>query len=117
VQRHLETDLEGALQWLLRRFDKNIVDFLDIHEKVLKKDGFPTFGPRVDSEVVDYIDALGFYVRGNNEWSFITIRHLGEEGLAIQKHRKGGSRIKVASGIRTGPSAVALMSIFPSESV
>ena len=88
VQKHLGMDLESAFQWLLDHHDKNVDDFLRVREKVLKKDGFPSFGPRIDREVADYIDGLGFWVRGHYEWTFRSKRYFGEDGVAVQKHRK-----------------------------
>jgi len=88
VQKHLERDLEGTLQWLLDYYDQDIEKFLACREKVLKKDGFPSFCPRIDREVADYIDGLGFCVRGHNEWVFNSQRYFGDNGLEIQKHRK-----------------------------
>jgi hypothetical protein len=81
-------NLESAFQWLLDHHDKNVDNLLGIRAKVLKKDGFPSFGPRIDREVADYMDGLGFCVRGHYEWTFRSGRYFGNGGLAPQKHRK-----------------------------
>ena len=88
VQKHLGKDLENTLQWLLDYHDQDVDKFLAVREKVLTKDGFPSFGPRIDREVVDYIDGLGFWVRGHTEWVFRSGRYFGDDGQGVQKHRK-----------------------------
>ncbi|GLB39974.1 putative terpene synthase family, metal binding domain [Lyophyllum shimeji] len=88
VQKHLGVDLEGALQWLLEHHDQNIDNFMAVREKVLKKDGFPSYGPRIDREVADYVDGLGFWIRGHDEWNFSSGRYFGKDGPEVQKHRK-----------------------------
>jgi hypothetical protein len=88
MQKHLGNDLQTTLKWLVDHYDKKIDNFLAVREKVLKKDGFPVYGPRIDREVADYIEGLGFWVRGNNEWNFSCRRYFGDDGLEIQKHRK-----------------------------
>jgi hypothetical protein len=88
VQKHLGMDLESALQWMLEHHNRNIDSYLAVREKVLKKDGFPSFGPRIDREVADYVDGIGLSVRGHNEWIFGSARYFGDEGLEVQKHRK-----------------------------
>jgi hypothetical protein len=88
VQEHLGGDLESVVQWVLNYYEQNVDKFLAVREKVLKKDGFESFGPRIDREVADYVDGLGVWVRGYNEWNFASWRYFGDAGLEIQKHRK-----------------------------
>ncbi|KAH8817571.1 terpenoid synthase [Flagelloscypha sp. PMI_526] len=88
LQKHLSLSLDDSLQRLLEHHDCNVESFLNVADKVLKKDGFPSFGPEVDLEVATFVDGIGLWVRGYDEWSFASGRYFGDKGLAIQKHRK-----------------------------
>ncbi|KAG2151606.1 terpenoid synthase [Suillus bovinus] len=47
----------------------------------------PKWGEPIDSQVREYCDGLGNWVRANHDWSFETERYLGTNGLEIQRER------------------------------
>jgi hypothetical protein len=60
-----KTDLNGALKWIGDMFDQTVTQFLVDYKQL------PSFGdPNLDAEVVEYVDGMANWVRGNNEWSF-----------------------------------------------
>ncbi|KAF8902796.1 isoprenoid synthase domain-containing protein [Gymnopilus junonius] len=50
---------------------------------VLNKRGFPSFGEDLDRQIADYIERLGQWIRGQDEWNFCSGRYSGEDGLKI----------------------------------
>ncbi|KAH8824292.1 isoprenoid synthase domain-containing protein [Flagelloscypha sp. PMI_526] len=88
VKKHYNVDIQGAYDILFTTHDEAVENFLSVAEKVRNKDGFPSFGEIVDQQILDYIDGLAIWVRGNDEWSFGTERYFGKEGLDVQRHRK-----------------------------
>ncbi|KAL1697045.1 isoprenoid synthase domain-containing protein [Schizophyllum commune] len=47
----------------------------------------PSWGPEIDAAVARYADAVGFWIRGNIDWSFETSRYFGEEHLEVKRTR------------------------------
>ena len=47
----------------------------------------PKFGEPVDTELAQYVDGIGNWVRSNDEWGFESERYFGEKGPEIQKTR------------------------------
>jgi hypothetical protein len=45
------------------------------------------FGEPVDTELAQYVDGLGNWMRGNGQWNFESERHLGKKAPEIQKTR------------------------------
>ncbi|KAJ3559506.1 hypothetical protein NM688_g309 [Phlebia brevispora] len=86
---HDATDISGAFQRVSDLHDKLAKQFLDTRADVLAhRNGVPSWGSQLDHDVNAYIDGLGMWVRGNDEWHFKSARYFGDEGTVIQKTRK-----------------------------
>ncbi|KAK7012921.1 isoprenoid synthase domain-containing protein [Favolaschia claudopus] len=81
------TDIAGGIQWISDYHDEIIEHFLRVREDVIKKNGFPSWGTDIDDQVAKYIDGLGQWIRGHDEWNFGSGRYFGDRGLEIQKTR------------------------------
>jgi hypothetical protein len=78
----LETDINGAITWIESWYRTIVTDFLTA------RDELPSWGPDVDPQVQQYIDALGSWVRANDAWSFESERYFGKAGREIQEKRE-----------------------------
>jgi hypothetical protein len=68
---NLQTDLDGALEWISKKHDELAELFLSNFSVVR------SFGDsRLDAEVTTYIDGLGNWVRANDSWAFEVISFL-----------------------------------------
>jgi hypothetical protein len=76
-----QLDHVGAMDWLEVYIKEIIRRFLSNREHL------PSWGEDIDNRLKFYIDGLGYWVRGNDCWSFEGHRYFGKEGLAIQKDR------------------------------
>ncbi|KAF7984104.1 hypothetical protein HWV62_16714 [Athelia sp. TMB] len=66
-----KTDLAGAIQWISNAHDELVDRFLKTREDVLNhQNGVPSWGKDIDHQVAAYIDGLGNWVKGHDEWSF-----------------------------------------------
>jgi hypothetical protein len=74
VMVYLHTDLSGALQCISARHDKVLLNFWELREKVINKDDFPSWGPELDQQIIEYVGVLADHIRGNYEWSWHTHR-------------------------------------------
>lgn len=81
VMRELKLDRAGALEWLQTYINNFVSTFLSDLERL------PSWGEEIDKKVKTYIDGLGHWVRGNDDWSFESERYYGTRGLEVQKHR------------------------------
>jgi len=81
VMRELKLDRAGALEWLQTYINNFVSTFLSDLERL------PSWGEEIDKKVKTYIDGLGHWVRGNDDWSFESERYYGTRGLDVQKHR------------------------------
>ncbi|KAF9030695.1 terpenoid synthase [Hymenopellis radicata] len=88
VMHNEKTDLAGALQWLSDRHDEIVEHFLRVRDDILNKRNFPTYGEDIDRQIALYINGLGQWIRGHDEWNFGSGRYFGSRGLEIQKTRK-----------------------------
>lgn len=62
-QRNL--DVQGALDWIGKLHDDLVLKFLEDYKKV------PTFpDPQITKDTAAYAEALGNWVRANDQWSF-----------------------------------------------
>ena len=73
------TDLNGAILWAQ-----------DLHTKVEQKlhaamAALPEWDEPLNSQVKEYCNGLGNWVRGNIEWSFESGRYFGDRGLEIKE--------------------------------
>jgi hypothetical protein len=74
VMVYFHTDLSGAVQWVSDRHDKVLLNFWELREKVINKDDFPSWGPELDQQIIEYVGVLADHIRGNYEWSWHTHR-------------------------------------------
>lgn len=82
VMNQLGLDVQGALDWIGILHDQLAGRFLSDYRRI------PSFGPRLDLDVMVYCDGLGNWVRGNDQWSFESERYFGKEGIKVLKERK-----------------------------
>ena len=77
----LDTDANGAILW--------VADLLiELEKKVLESmAAVPKCGEPIDSQVRQYCDGMGNWVRGWDEWSFESRRYFGTKGLEIKTKR------------------------------
>ena len=58
-----KTDLAGALQWISDRHDDIVDSFLKVRDDVLnRKNGFPSWGSKIDLQIAAYVDGLGLFI-------------------------------------------------------
>ena len=89
--KDFQLDLQAALEWLKTHCAQTVSRFLKNLNNV------PSWGSEVDDKVQIYIDGLGQWVRGNDDWSYEGKRYYGEEGLSITATRvlalRGGREV------------------------
>ncbi|KAG1886764.1 terpenoid synthase [Suillus subluteus] len=81
VMHELDTDVNGAMLWVT-----------DHHTKLEKKHfeaaaAIPKWGEPIDSQVREYCDGVGNWVRANYDWCFESGRYFGTNGLEVQRKR------------------------------
>ncbi|KAN0100103.1 Isoprenoid synthase domain containing protein [Tylopilus felleus] len=81
VMKELGTDVNGAMLWVQ-----------DLHAKVEQRfhaamAALPEWDEPLNSQVKEYCDGLGNWVRGNYEWNFESGRYLGNRGMVIKENR------------------------------
>ncbi|KAF7374173.1 Terpene cyclase [Mycena sanguinolenta] len=85
---HYHKDLAGAVQWISDRNDEAVERFLALRDDVHNhKSGVPSWGEDIDMQLDKYINGIAYWIRGNDEWSFICERYFGKEGPEIQRSR------------------------------
>jgi Delta6-protoilludene synthase len=77
----LNTDLTGAMEWVVAYHTSLETKFLDGLKQV------PSWGPEMDRQVQIYLYGLANWPRCNDCWSFESGRYFGKKGLEIQKSR------------------------------
>ena len=72
AMHELDTDLNGALDWVSRYNDDNVEQFMEIFRNL------PSWGEPLDAQVGSYVEGLGNYVRAHDSWCFevCTLRSL-----------------------------------------
>jgi Delta6-protoilludene synthase len=89
VMYNEKTDVAGGIQWISDIHDEIVDNFLRLREDVIHKtNGFPSWGEEIDRQVELYVDGLGMWIRGHDEWNFGSGRYFGDEGLEVQKTRQ-----------------------------
>jgi len=78
-EHHL--DLHDTLTWLGRYTDVIVSRFLSNIKHI------PSWDPDTDRRVRKYVDGLGQWVRGNDDWSYESKRYYGDDGLSIREDR------------------------------
>ncbi|KAJ7834026.1 terpenoid synthase [Mycena olivaceomarginata] len=88
ITSNCQTDIAGAIKWISHRNDELVGRFLETKEDILNhRNGVPSWGEDIDIQVAKYIDGLGQWIRGHDEWSFNSERYFGDKGLEIQQTR------------------------------
>ncbi|KAG1738244.1 terpenoid synthase [Suillus lakei] len=65
-----------------------VMNELDTDKKFLEAmSAIPKWGDPIDSQVTEYCDGLGNWVRANYEWKFESERYFGTKGLEIRSKR------------------------------
>ena len=82
VMHHNKTDIQGAMDWVYQYHKEVQAEFMDIYENKI-----PKFGEPVDTELAQYVDGIGNWVRANVGWSYESGRYFGKKGKEIQKTR------------------------------
>lgn len=71
VIKHLNTDLAGAIQWISDYHDRSVESFMRARDAIIKRtDGTSQWSEQDCKQVLRYIDGLGAFVRGHDEWNF-----------------------------------------------
>ncbi|KAG1869402.1 terpenoid synthase [Suillus subalutaceus] len=81
VMHEFDTDVNGAMLWVA-----------DHHTKLEKKyfkavAAIPKWGEPIDSQVREYCDGLGNWVRAGCDWSFESERYFGTNGMEVQQKK------------------------------
>lgn len=84
VMHEFDLDHAGAMDWLEAHNKEDVKLFLANYARL------PSWGKDIDVRLKKYIDGLGYWVRGNDCWSFEGQRYFGAQGPEIQKSRWAG---------------------------
>ncbi|KAF8483510.1 terpenoid synthase [Russula ochroleuca] len=82
VMHHNKTDIQGAMDWVYDYHKELEAKFMDLYENKI-----PKFGEPVDTELAQYVDGLGNWVRASDQWGFESERYFGKKAPEIQKTR------------------------------
>ncbi|KAI9453186.1 terpenoid synthase [Russula earlei] len=82
VMHHNKTDVQGAMDWVYNYHKELEAKFMDIYENKI-----PRFGEPVDTDLAQYVDGLGNWVRASDQWGFESERYFGKKAPEIQKTR------------------------------
>ncbi|KAI0284087.1 terpenoid synthase [Russula brevipes] len=82
LMHHNKTDIQGAIDWVHNYHKELEAKFMDIYENKI-----PKFGEPVDTELAQYVDGIGHWVRGIEQWYFESERYFGKNGPEIKKTR------------------------------
>lgn len=81
VMHEIKLDHVGAMDWLEVHIKAVAKHFLENYARL------PSWGEDIDGRLKRYIDGLGYWVRGNDAWSFESQRYFGARGPEIQQSR------------------------------
>ena len=82
IMKDYNLDLQGALDWLGTYTDGVVSKFLSDLSNV------PSFNNEdLEERVWTYVDGLGQWVRGNDDWSYEAKRYHGDDGLVVKETR------------------------------
>ena len=81
VMHEFDTDVNSAILW--------VADHLtELEKKVLETMAtVPKWGEPIDSQVKQYCDGMGNWVRAFDEWGFESKRYFGANGLEVKRKR------------------------------
>ncbi|KIY69075.1 terpenoid synthase [Cylindrobasidium torrendii FP15055 ss-10] len=89
VTKHLKTDLAGAIQWISDYHDRSIESFMRARKAIIARtEGTSQWSEEDHKQVLRYIDGLGLFVRGHDEWYFDSHRYFGEKAEEVRRTRK-----------------------------
>ncbi|CAA7262204.1 unnamed protein product [Cyclocybe aegerita] len=91
---------QDAFHWLGSHCSRVVDQFLS------DLDELPSWGEPTDSGVRDYINGLGQWVRGNDDWSTESKRYYGEDGETIRQERLVTTRSGESNYIKFGQVGV-----------
>ena len=78
-EHHL--DVPAAMKWLEEFGRHRVTTFLNGIKEL------PSWGPEIDDKVRQYVDDMGYLIRGTDSWSFESGRYWGEKGKEVQTTR------------------------------
>jgi len=78
-EHHL--DVPAAMKWLEEFGRQRVTTFLNGIKEL------PSWGPEIDGKVRQYIDGIGYLVRGTDAWSHESERYWGGKGKEVQTTR------------------------------
>lgn len=81
VMNQFGYSLDEALKWVADYHEEVEARFLDGMKRL------PSFGPDIDPQLQQYIQAIAMWPRANDCWNFESGRYFGSKGLEIQKTR------------------------------
>jgi hypothetical protein len=81
VMNEHHTDVNGAMLWT----EDFLLGVAERFHAALA--ALPQWEEPLNSQVKEYCDGLGQWVRGNDVWNFESERYLGNRGLEIQENR------------------------------
>jgi len=81
LMHDFKLDHAGAMDWLEARAKEDVKQFLAEYACL------PSWNEDIDRRLKQYIDGMGYWVRGSDCWSFEGLRYFGAEGREIQKSR------------------------------
>ncbi|KAH9026094.1 terpenoid synthase [Lactarius hengduanensis] len=82
VMHQHKMDIQGAMNWVHDLHKELEAKFMDLYENKI-----PKFGEPVDTELARYVDGIGNWVRGNDQWNFETERYFGKEAPEVGRTR------------------------------
>ena len=78
-EHHL--DVPAAMKWLEEFGRQRVTTFLNGIKEL------PSWGPKIDGKVRQYIDDIGYLVRGTDDWCYESERYWGGKGKEVRTTR------------------------------
>ncbi|KAH9478062.1 Delta(6)-protoilludene synthase [Psilocybe cubensis] len=88
VMHNNNVGIDDAVKWICDIHDETGNNFLKLRDEVKAKLNFPDYGEDINRQIECYIDGLGNWVRGNEEWMYGSERYFGSQGEEIRESRK-----------------------------
>ena len=82
AMHQLDLGPQAATDWIGHWADGIARDFLQCRAHL------PSWGTDIDRQVQEYVNGLAYWVRGNDDWSFESMRYFGVEGENVRQKRK-----------------------------
>jgi len=81
IMNEKNLDLDGALLFLAKHNDEILSKFLAQRRMI------PSWDPDTDRIVNEFVERLGYWIRGHDQWSFESGRYFGTKGPELKKSR------------------------------